>query len=247
MARSRNIKPGFFHNEDLVELPYECRLLFIGLWCMADREGRLENRPKKIKMQIFPADALDVSEALLGLSKSNLITLYSVDNIEYILIDNFLKHQHPHHKESKSVIPPPVSETSPVKVGADPADSLLPITDSLNPIAESPSKTKVREKITFPEWLDSEAWDEFEQHRKDIKKPLTDLARKKNLSVLEKHQGLQKMIINLTIANRWTGLFEPKGASNGQGNTSKARQFSDKMDDIARRDIEKNGVTESLG
>ncbi|WP_461949107.1 hypothetical protein ACOKPE_14565 [Acinetobacter baumannii] len=49
MARSRNIKPSFFMNEDIIELPYEARLLFIGLWTLADREGRLENRPKKIK------------------------------------------------------------------------------------------------------------------------------------------------------------------------------------------------------
>ena len=47
MARSRNIKPSFFMNEDIIELPYEARLLFIGLWTLADREGRLENRPKK--------------------------------------------------------------------------------------------------------------------------------------------------------------------------------------------------------
>ena len=32
MARARNIKPSFFLNEDIVELPCEARLLFIGLW-----------------------------------------------------------------------------------------------------------------------------------------------------------------------------------------------------------------------
>lgn len=140
MARSRNIKPGFFQNEDLVELPYECRLLFIGLWTLADREGRLENRPKKIKMQLFPADNLDVSKAILGLADKKLVTLYVVDNIEYIWIDAFLKHQHPHHKETKSVIP---EYKSPVKVGASQvkvesslSDSLNPITDSLNPISK---------------------------------------------------------------------------------------------------------------
>ncbi|MDI9733891.1 hypothetical protein QM259_16735 [Acinetobacter baumannii] len=52
MARSRNIKPSFFMNEDIIELPFEARLLFIGLWILADREGRLENRPKKIKMSV---------------------------------------------------------------------------------------------------------------------------------------------------------------------------------------------------
>jgi len=34
MARARNIKPGLFTNEVLVDLPAFDRLLFIGLWCL---------------------------------------------------------------------------------------------------------------------------------------------------------------------------------------------------------------------
>ena len=52
--RARNIKPGFFENEELADLPPLTRLLYIGLWLLADREGRLENRPRRIKAQIFP-------------------------------------------------------------------------------------------------------------------------------------------------------------------------------------------------
>ena len=66
MARARNIKPSFFTNEDLVELPFEDRLLFIGLWTLADREGRLEDRPKRIKMAVFPADNVDVDAQVIG-------------------------------------------------------------------------------------------------------------------------------------------------------------------------------------
>ncbi len=40
--RSRNIKPDFFLNEDLAEVSHTSRLLFIGLWCFADRDGRFE-------------------------------------------------------------------------------------------------------------------------------------------------------------------------------------------------------------
>ena len=52
--RSRNIKPGFFANDELAELGPYAQLLFVGLWCLADREGRLKDRPKMIKAQIFP-------------------------------------------------------------------------------------------------------------------------------------------------------------------------------------------------
>src|SRR5690606_16035158 len=103
--RARNLKPGFFQNEQLAELPIPARLLFAGLWCMADREGRLEDRPRRIKMQIFPADAIDVEPLLAGLVSQGLLIRYQVDGRAYMWIPSFLKHQRPHHKEAASCIP----------------------------------------------------------------------------------------------------------------------------------------------
>ncbi len=107
MARARNIKPGFFRNADLAELSVEARLLFIGLWTIADREGRLEDRPKQIKMEIFPADSVDVNQLLEDLAATDMILRYEVGGKRYLFITNFLKHQMPHHKEAASLIPPP--------------------------------------------------------------------------------------------------------------------------------------------
>ena len=56
MARSRNIKPGFFTNDILAEVDPLGRLLFVGLWTIADREGRVEYRPKQIKIKVLPYD-----------------------------------------------------------------------------------------------------------------------------------------------------------------------------------------------
>lgn len=105
--RSRNVKPGFFQNEHLAELPPETRLLFIGLWLMADREGRLEDRPKRIKMQIFPADTFNVDPMLDDLQSAGLIMRYEVDSAGFICIPAWHKHQNPHHKERASDIPAP--------------------------------------------------------------------------------------------------------------------------------------------
>jgi len=105
MARSRNIKPGFFMNEELVELPFEYRLLFIGLWTLADRSGRLEDRPKKIKMGVFPADNVDTEKGLSELAERGFIKQYSVAGEDYIQIVAWDKHQNPHHREKESVIP----------------------------------------------------------------------------------------------------------------------------------------------
>ena len=105
--RSRNIKPGFFKNENLAELPPESRLLFIGLWCMADREGRLEDRPKRIKIELFAYDELDINNLLDLLQQEDFIKRYEINSKKYIQINNFTKHQMPHHKEVASEIPAP--------------------------------------------------------------------------------------------------------------------------------------------
>lgn len=104
--RARNIKPGFFKNEVLAEMPTEHRLLFIGLWTLADREGRLEDRPKRIKMEVFAYDSFDVDSMLNELQKHNFLLRYSVEEEKYLQIMNFVKHQDPHYKEKASEIPP---------------------------------------------------------------------------------------------------------------------------------------------
>lgn len=105
--RSRNIKPGFFKNAELAQLPAVARLLFIGLWCMADREGRLLDRPMQIKLEVLPIDEVDINELLTGLEKNNFLVRYSKDGLKYISINNFNKHQFPHHREQASLIPAP--------------------------------------------------------------------------------------------------------------------------------------------
>lgn len=54
MARARNIKPAFFTNDELSELPPLARLLFIGLWTIADYKGCFEYKPKRLKVQLLP-------------------------------------------------------------------------------------------------------------------------------------------------------------------------------------------------
>jgi hypothetical protein len=146
MARARNIKPGFFRNADLVELSFEARLLFIGLWTIADREGRLEDRPKQIKMELFPADNLDCDAILNSLAEIGMISRYEHDGKRYLQVVNFKKHQNPHKDERASTIPSngehsastvqaPCEEDATSEVVGLIPDSLIP--DSL--IAESKS------------------------------------------------------------------------------------------------------------
>lgn len=111
MARARNIKPGFFRNLELSRLPFGCRLLFAGLWTIADREGRLKDQPECIAADIFPFDRDAPVEEWLSLLASGddpFIVRYSAGNKRYIAVRTWHKHQNPHCKEQASAIPAPV-------------------------------------------------------------------------------------------------------------------------------------------
>ncbi len=131
--RSRNIKAGFFRDAEMLEFPLEARFLFIGLWCLADREGKLEDKPRQIKVEVFGERIeCDCDQLLNLLVERNRIIRYSIDNSQYIKIINFSKHQSPHHTEAQSKIPDPPDLHGELTVshGESPAPSPL---DSLNP------------------------------------------------------------------------------------------------------------------
>lgn len=107
MARARLLKPGFFANEELATLPPYARLLFAGLWTLADREGRLKDVTRWIAGQLFPYEEVDVEELLTQLAKHRFIQRYQARGQRYIQVSSFKKHQSPHIKEADSVIPAP--------------------------------------------------------------------------------------------------------------------------------------------
>lgn len=92
--RIRTIKPEFFKNDQLAELDPIVRLLFIGLWCLADCKGRLEDRPKRIRAEIFPYDgACDVDALLTVLHDAGYVQRYCVNDAKFIQVPGFNKHQ----------------------------------------------------------------------------------------------------------------------------------------------------------
>lgn len=112
MARARTLKPDFFTNENLADCSPHARLLFAGLWTLADRSGRLEDRPKKIHAQIFPYEVVKIDDLLSELSTGNFIVRYVVDGVAIIKIPAFSKHQYVNNKERLHDLPSEVSETS---------------------------------------------------------------------------------------------------------------------------------------
>lgn len=155
MARARNIKPGFFMNDRLAEIEPLGRLLFAGLWTIADREGRLEDRPKKIKAEILPYDNCNIDNLLNSLAPEFIIR-YSVDGKNYIQIVNFLKHQNPHPREVPSIIPAiPCEGNTQAKPRQDQGQALQQSSNADSPIpliliSDSPIPSPAQE--VFDHW-----------------------------------------------------------------------------------------------
>lgn len=96
MSRIRSLKPEFFVSEQVVECSTNARLLFIGLWCFCDDAGIHPASTKRLKMEVFPADAFtddDVQQWMDELNRAGLIETYQVEDIDYWRVTGWSRHQ----------------------------------------------------------------------------------------------------------------------------------------------------------
>jgi hypothetical protein len=189
VARARNIKPGLFKNEVLGVADPLYTLLFEGLWLLADRAGRMEDRPLRIKAEIFPyREGLDVVSMLSWLEDAGFIHRYSANGLALIQIDSFTKHQSPHKNEPDSVLPcPDEIGSTPEIIGSTRADCGLLTADSglriVQPPAAIPTAKAKKPKSTLPDgfgisdavraWADERGYGQLEQHLEAFKRKAT--------------------------------------------------------------------------
>jgi hypothetical protein len=164
MPRARNIKHAFFQNEKLGSLEPLARLLFIGMWTIADFKGCLEFRPMRMKAQLLPYDNCNVTKLVINLEQAGFILIYAKDGTRFIKIVNFLRHQNPHknEREAGSCIPDYEEKykeinglsqdgTKPDFIGLTPADSLFLIPDSLSLNPDSKTIASNQKKEANPD------------------------------------------------------------------------------------------------
>jgi hypothetical protein len=123
MSRIRSVHPGFFTDEDLVQVSRDARLFFVALGTQADDKGAFEWKPTTLKMRLFPADTLDIEHLLTELVSIDALAAYEVDGRKYGAIRNFRKFQrpkspndiHPMPDKYRNYVglPLPISETLP--------------------------------------------------------------------------------------------------------------------------------------
>lgn len=97
MARIRTVKPEFWTDETMAEVPREVRLLFLGLLNHVDDEGRCVDNPRLVKAAVFPLDDDITSEIIRRwldeLSTKARVVLYEASGRRYLQVCNFRKHQ----------------------------------------------------------------------------------------------------------------------------------------------------------
>jgi len=96
MPRARFISPDFWTSEAVVDCPPMTRLLLLGLSNFADDFGVLPLRPRTLRMQVFPGDAIDDDQmrAMIDeLAVRGLVRRYAVEGVEYLSIVDWAVHQ----------------------------------------------------------------------------------------------------------------------------------------------------------
>lgn len=114
MARIRTIKPEFFTSDDVCALSPLARLLYVGLWCEADREGRLVWLPGVLKRRYLPDDDCDIEAVADELTVRGLVVPYGG---RFAHIPTFTRHQHVNVREAASKLPAPPGELQPGREG----------------------------------------------------------------------------------------------------------------------------------
>ncbi len=113
IMKNRRIDPGVCANDVLAELGPWAQLLFERMPMIADRDGLLKDRPKRIRALIFPHNdgdtnvKLDIDKLLEELEEAGFIMRYEVEEVKVICIINFGKHQPVHSGEKASILPRP--------------------------------------------------------------------------------------------------------------------------------------------
>ncbi|MFI5001058.1 MAG: hypothetical protein ACHQK9_14365 [Reyranellales bacterium] len=108
MARIRTIKPEFFTSDDVCALSPLARLLYVALWCEADREGRLVWTLGVLKRRYLPDDDCDIAGIAGELVERGLVRLYGEG---FAVIPTFTRHQHVNAREASSKLPSPDTGT----------------------------------------------------------------------------------------------------------------------------------------
>jgi hypothetical protein len=232
------LKPEFWTDERLTECSVSARLLAIASLNFADDAGNLERSARRLKMQAFPADTIDVEPLIGELISANWFVEYEVDGSKYLNIKNFLKHQFI-NRPSRSTIPPPRNSVSPHGALTEDSQSPPPELNRIELNRKEKKRTKAKAQdpappsaplgdLVPPEWVDRGAWAAFLAMRRTIRKPATRRPQELVVRELEKLQAQGNdptAVLEQSVRNGWQDVFPLRDKSpKGQDMTDEQRE-----------------------
>jgi hypothetical protein len=251
--RIRTIKPEFFKHDGIAALAPLTRLLFIGLWSLADSEGRMEDRPARLRVEILPYDDCDPEAMLADLHAAGFIRRYEIDGLALIELPTFRRHQRIGGKEAQqpSRFPKYVDNQQ----GKHPG-STGEATGKHLAAQETEGKRKGKETerkggenriaasaaVVFPDGLNTAGfhavWAEWVAYRAERKlaayKPATTRAQLAKLA--EWGEAVSVEAIRESIRQNWQGIFEPRAGPGGSQGKRPAKLGTDMAHaDLAKR------------
>lgn len=181
--RIRTIKPEFWQSETVASLPYEARLLFIGLWNLADDHGRFRAHPAIVRGQLFPFDEHADVVAWLGLlARAGLVQLYETEGHRFGFLPGFAEHQKIDKRAATRIPDPPADATTrkrrapapanippvPAEKVAEPAEDLAePANSSAGPARKQAEPADVQPVPARKSGLEREREKEREEEEMD--------------------------------------------------------------------------------
>jgi len=234
MPRKRTISPEFFTDEDIGDLHPLERLLFIGMWCHADKAGRMKDKPRTIKSCCLPYDDLDIDAALTKLAGCGFIIRYEAGGESVIQIRTWDLHQNPHHTETDSKLP----IFTPLNNGANTVKQ--PLSNGVHtshvpcPMSHVPEPKNQERTVHTLEGIDLPAVIDTPE----VRQALTDwVVYKKGYkragmtALVKKAAGMETperviAAVEHSLAGKYAGLFEP--------GTNGSKQPSAKVDPLAK-------------
>jgi hypothetical protein len=233
--RIRTIKPEFWKSESVGRLGRDARILFIGLWNHADDEGRFRAAPELIKAELFPYDEIKPS-AILGWIKElsendRMVVLWKgEDGNQYGWIPKFRKHQRIDKPQASKLPKPPdichiprtFQEHSKNTLG------LFPVGLEGNGMEGNGMEGGVGGvSLPFDSGAFKEAWTAWKEHRRRIRKPMTDRAQELILKKLPKDEPTAIAWINNAIEKGWQGIYEPDSGGSYPSNRTPVQPIPD--------------------
>ena len=235
---NRVIRDDLLDSDRIRSLPTDShRMLFVELLLLADDYGTAPANPALLERRAPSCHGKkhDVIAGLLdALAEQGLVVVYEVARNRYVFIPRF--RNWPRGRKPRHPLPPEpfasqinelvkkrnadalqmhstcsahARETETETEKKDPSNVTITSQETSTKSVRAPK----RAAFSLPPWVPEVSWNNFEEMRRKLRKPLTDAARAVNLRKLEQLRGQghePQAILDEAVANSWVGLWAPR-------------------------------------